>query len=72
MKTLSNRVLATATVLALFANLTTAVADEKVIEPFNGKDLTGWEGKEGAWNVENGAIVGESTPEKPCTKICAN
>jgi hypothetical protein len=33
---------------------------------FNGKDLTGWEGKSGWWRVENGAITAESTPEKPC------
>jgi len=33
---------------------------------FNGKDLTGWEGKPGWWRVENGAITSESTREKPC------
>ncbi len=33
---------------------------------FNGKDLTGWEGKPGWWRVEDGAITSESTPEKPC------
>lgn len=33
---------------------------------FNGTDLDGWSGLEGAWSVENGAILGESTPEKPC------
>lgn len=33
---------------------------------FNGKDLTGWEGKPGWWRVEEGVIVSESTPEKPC------
>ncbi|KAA0140147.1 DUF1080 domain-containing protein [Gimesia chilikensis] len=32
---------------------------------FNGKDLTGWEGREGFWTVEDGAIVGETTPERP-------
>jgi len=35
---------------------------------FNGKDLTGWEGKEGWWYVEDGAITSQSTPEKPCLK----
>ncbi|MBN2507865.1 MAG: DUF1080 domain-containing protein [Verrucomicrobia bacterium] len=34
---------------------------------FNGKDLTGWEGKPGWWSVIDGAITSESTPEKPCT-----
>ena len=33
---------------------------------FNGKDLTGWEGKPGWWRVEDGAITSESTPAKPC------
>lgn len=33
---------------------------------FNGKDLDGWAGIEGGWKVEDGAIVSESTPEKPC------
>src|SRR5437763_17155393 len=27
---------------------------------FNGKDLTGWEGLEGAWKVQDGAIVGST------------
>jgi len=35
---------------------------------FNGTDLAGWEGKPGAWRVERGAIVGESTPERPCKR----
>lgn len=35
---------------------------------FNGKDLTGWDGKPGWWRVEDGAITAESTPEKPCAK----
>jgi putative heme-binding domain-containing protein len=29
-------------------------------EFFNGKDLTGWDGEEGLWKVENGEIVGKS------------
>ena len=32
---------------------------------FNGKDLTGWAGKEGFWSVQAGAIVGETTKENP-------
>ncbi len=35
---------------------------------FNGKDLTGWEGKPGGWTVEDGVITGQSTQEKPCKK----
>src|SRR5438094_479090 len=30
---------------------------------FNGKDLTGWEGLEGAWKVQDGAIVGSTFPD---------
>ncbi|GAB5560898.1 MAG: DUF1080 domain-containing protein [Synoicihabitans sp.] len=32
---------------------------------FNGKDLTGWKGDDRFWRVEDGAIVGETTPDNP-------
>src|SRR4051812_44799193 len=32
---------------------------------FNGKDLTGWEGRPEHWSVEDGAITGKTTPEHP-------
>lgn len=32
---------------------------------FNGQNLDGWEGKPEFWRVEDGAIVGETTAEKP-------
>ena len=35
---------------------------------FNGKDLTGWEGKPGGWWVEDGTITSESTKENPLVK----
>ena len=35
------------------------------IQLFNGKDLTGWEGRDGLWKVEDGAIVGQTTKENP-------
>lgn len=35
---------------------------------FNGVDLSGWDGKDGGWWVEDGAITSESTPENPCVK----
>ncbi|GAB6167259.1 DUF1080 domain-containing protein [Thermostilla marina] len=41
---------------------------EGFVSMFNGRDLTGWEGKPGWWHVEDGAITCESTPEHPCTK----
>ena len=32
---------------------------------FDGKTLTNWDGEPGYWRVENGTIIGETTPEKP-------
>ena len=32
---------------------------------FDGKSLDGWEGRPGYWAVEDGAIVGRTTKEKP-------
>jgi hypothetical protein len=57
-------------VLALVVMVCPAWAAEETgfVAMFNGKDLTGWEGKPGAWRVEDGSIVGESTVEKPCEK----
>ena len=40
-----------------------AQAEEKQL--FNGKDLTGWEGRKDLWSVKDGAITGQSTAEKP-------
>jgi hypothetical protein len=37
-------------------------ADMKRI--FNGKDLSGWDGDPRLWSVKDGAIRGETTPEK--------
>ncbi len=40
--------------------------DNQGFEPiFNGKSLTNWEGDTNFWRVENGAIVGETTADKP-------
>ena len=43
-----------------------AESEAGFVSMFNGKDLTGWEGKPGWWRVEDGAITSESTKEKPC------
>src|SRR5262245_48591437 len=32
---------------------------------FNGKDLAGWDGDPSLWRVEDGAITGQTTAEKP-------
>jgi len=43
---------------SLLAGVTLATAYEEDFTPiFDGKDLSDWEHKEGAWKVENGAIV---------------
>jgi hypothetical protein len=34
---------------------------------FDGTDLKGWDGDPSCWRVEDGALVGESTKEKPVT-----
>src|SRR5690606_19768732 len=54
--------------LALLALLTLALplqAAEKAQPIFNGKDLTGWEGNPDIWSVEDGAITGRTTADKP-------
>ncbi|MDB5241643.1 MAG: hypothetical protein JWP57_2268 [Spirosoma sp.] len=38
---------------------------EGYVSLFNGKNLKDWDGNPKFWRVENGAIVGESTPENP-------
>jgi hypothetical protein len=37
---------------------------EGFVSIFNGKDLTGWAGQEGYWDVKDGAISGHETKEK--------
>src|SRR5579872_6050090 len=32
---------------------------------FNGRDLSGWDGVHELWSVQDGAIVGQTTPEQP-------
>ena len=38
-------------------------ADDGFVTIFNGKDLAGWHGLEGYWEVKDGAIVGKETKE---------
>ncbi len=38
---------------------------ESYVSLFDGKSLKGWDGNAKFWRVENGAIVGESTPQNP-------
>jgi hypothetical protein len=49
--------------LALLGISSLAMAEEKQL--FNGKDLTGWEGRKDLWSVKDGAITGQTLPDKP-------
>jgi hypothetical protein len=40
-------------------------AKDAFVPMFNGKDLTGWEGEPGYWSVEDRAITGQTTAQKP-------
>src|SRR5215204_3871814 len=39
-------------------------ADSGFKSIFNGKDLSGWEGKQPLWSVRDGAITGQTKDEK--------
>ena len=57
------------TLLCIFNSTNSACAQDDGFKPiFDGKTLDGWKGLEGFWSVENGAIVGKNTPEKPLKK----
>ena len=50
----------------LVSALTLTAADEAGFKSlFNGKNLTGWEGRPEHWSVEAGAITGKTTKETP-------
>jgi hypothetical protein len=51
--------------LLLVATVHADPAEDGFVSMFNGTDLTGWEGAPGWWEVRDGAIVAESTAEKP-------
>ncbi len=42
-------------------------ADEGFVPMCNGENLDGWEGQPGWWQVKDGVLFAESTPEKLCT-----
>lgn len=50
--------------VAAFA-FTASAADSGTKHLFNGKDLSGWQGLPEFWSVRDGAIVGQTTAEKP-------
>jgi putative membrane-bound dehydrogenase-like protein len=41
--------------------------DESGFAPlFDGRTLTGWQGNENFWRVQDGVVIAESTPDHPC------
>ncbi|MFT7168987.1 MAG: putative heme-binding domain-containing protein [Paracoccaceae bacterium] len=48
--------------------LSTAAFGQKTTQLFNGSSLAGWSGDENYWSVEDGVILGRSTPEHPLEK----
>lgn len=56
---------ALAAVLLIGASLVAREAPEGAKDLFNGKDLTGWDGDDAVWSVQDGAITGHTTAEKP-------
>ena len=53
------------TYITLISFLLSCLSAGAAVDLFNGKDLSGWLGKEEFWRVENGTIIGETTKDKP-------
>ena len=51
--------------LFFLSALITFSANAAEIHPFNGKDLTGWEGDPKFWSVKDGALTASSSKENP-------
>src|SRR6266498_2230311 len=51
--------------LFIVSNLSAAEPEAGFKSLFNGKDLIGWAGRPEHWSVEDGAITGRTTKEKP-------
>ncbi|MBI1901455.1 MAG: DUF1080 domain-containing protein [Planctomycetia bacterium] len=49
----------------LFAGMAAAAEDDGFRPIFDGKSLEGWDGNPDLWRVEDGAITGQTTAEKP-------
>lgn len=52
----------------LFCGSVQAQTPEGFTSLFNGKDLTGWSGDPAIWSVQDNAITGQTTAEKPIKK----
>ena len=49
--------------LSVLTGISSQAAQFEIL--FNGKNLSGWKGLDGFWSVQGGAIVGQTTKEKP-------
>lgn len=49
----------------LLTTASTVAAQDGFVPIFDGKTLEGWDGAEGLWSVEDGAITGRTTADKP-------
>jgi len=47
------------------ADLPQTATESEFVPIFNGKDLSGWDGAEALWSVEDGVIVGQTSDENP-------
>jgi hypothetical protein len=59
------KLLAAAIAVSLLVPAVQAADEEGFVSMFNGKDLTGWRGDKETWSVQDGAITGKTTTEKP-------
>jgi hypothetical protein len=59
------RLMLTFVLFSFLSATSTLFAAEKGQSIFNGEDLKGWEGNLDVWSVEDGAIVGRTTADKP-------
>lgn len=59
------KLLAAAIAVLLLAPALRAADEEGFVSMFNGKDLTGWRGDKEIWSVQDGAITGKTSAEKP-------
>ncbi|MEO1993347.1 MAG: family 16 glycoside hydrolase [Pirellulales bacterium] len=56
----------TSLLASLLASLLVSASHAQEFESlFNGKDLSGWDGRKDLWSVKDGAIVGQTTKEDP-------
>lgn len=51
--------------LIVFLSATVTANAQEFESLFNGKDLTGWAGKDEFWSVQEGAVLGQTTKDKP-------